>query len=126
MSINLKDVEESFKKDEGIWIDYPNDDDVKLKIRPLYPDKANLLSKKATKKNRTGGKEIDSEKLSRITLEFIIEDFKGITIGEQTECTPEALTLLAKYCDDIVKFAIAKSSEIADAIVLKQDEQLKN
>jgi hypothetical protein len=126
MSIDLKKVEESFKKDVGVWVDYPNDPDVKLKIRPLYPDKANQLTRKATKKNRTGAKEIDSEKLAKITLEFVIEDFKGIELNGNKECTPEALKILAKYCDDIVKFATSTSSQLADEIVLNQEEQLKN
>ena len=35
MGIDLNKVKEQFEKDEGFWFVYPNDEEVKIKIKPL-------------------------------------------------------------------------------------------
>jgi hypothetical protein len=123
--IDLNEVKTQFEQDDGFWLEFPDDKDIKIKIRPLFPDKSNELSRKATKKNHQGAKELDTEKLSKLTVHYIIQDWKGISINGDNTCTNEAKELLSKYCDNIIKFVISKSHEIANAISLQDEEQIK-
>jgi hypothetical protein len=127
MGIDLKKVKESFSENKGYWFEYPEDEEIQIKVRPLFPEKANELTRKSTKINTmNGSKEIDSEKLAKLTREYIIEDWKGITINDNSECNNEAKEMLSLYCDKIMKFIIIKSSELANMIVTQNQELLKN
>jgi len=127
MGINLKKVKDKFNENKGYWFEFPDDKDIKIKVRPLFPEKANELTRKSTRINSlTGNKEIDGEKLAKLTREYMIEDWKGISIDDNTDCNNEAKELLALYCDNIIKFIMTKSSELANIIVNENDELLKN
>lgn len=126
MGINLGKVEKDFKSNSGYWFDYPDDNEVKIKIRPLYPEKANEFARKSIRINPKGFKEIDNDKLAELTRNYIIEDWKGIIVDDKEECTNDAKTKLALFCDNIIKYIVSKSSELADIISTQNEESLKN
>jgi len=126
MGIDLGKVEKGFKENTGYWFDYPDDNEVKIKIKPLYPEKANELARKSIRINPKGFKEVDNEKMSELTRNYIIENWKGIIVDGKEDCTNEAKTKLALFCDNIIKFVIIKSTELADIISNQNEEALKN
>jgi hypothetical protein len=126
MGINLGKVEKDFKENSGFWFQYPEDKEVWIKIKPLYPEKANELARKSIRINPKGFKEVDNEKLSELTRNYVIEDWKGILVDNNAECNNDAKAKLALYCDSVLKFIIAKSSELADTISNQNEEALKN
>lgn len=126
MGIDLSKVEKNFKENNGYWFDYPEDNEVKFKIRPLYPEKANEFARKSVRINPKGFKEIDNDKLSELTRNYIIEDWEGVIVDGNNECNNEAKKKLVLYCDSILKFIISKSTELADAISTQNEEALKN
>lgn len=123
--LDLAKVENDFKKNEGFWFTYPDDEDIQIKIRPLFPDKINEFTKKAIKIRR-GIKELDNDKQEKLTRNYTIEDWKGIKIGDNEECNNEAKDLIAKYCTDIMLFILEKAKETANIIVSQDEEQIKN
>jgi hypothetical protein len=124
--IDLGNVKKQFEENQGFWFDYPEDKDVKIKIRPLFPEKSNQLNRKATQKNHAGAKELNQDKLSVLILHYVIEDWKGISINGSNECTDEAKEMIGLYHNPITKFALAKSNDIASIISSQDEEQLKN
>ncbi len=123
--LDLAKVESDFKEDNGYWFTYPDDEDIQIKIRPLFPDKAKQLTNKSIKIKK-GIKEIDEEKLAELTRNHVIEDWKGIEIAGNIECTNQAKEILSKYCAEIITFILAKSNEIANTIASQDEEQIKN
>jgi len=126
MGIDLGKIEKKFKDNSGFWFEYPEDKEVWIKIKPLYPEKANELARKSIRINPKGFKEVDNEKLAELTRNYIIEDWKGIVVDDKNDCTNEAKTKLALFCDSIIKFIVFKSSELADIISSQNEEALKN
>lgn len=125
MGIELEKVQDTFRKEDGIWFDYPGDKEVKIKIRPLYPEKANELYNRCLVNSRAG-KIVDEEKLNILSSDYIIVDWEGISLNGSSECNREAKKIITLYCAEIVDFCTKKSRELAQSIVQQDEEVLKN
>ena len=120
--MELSNVRKIFSENVGYWVDYPPDPDVKLKIRPLYPEKAKEITTKSTK----SGSGMKFDEINELTIDYIIEDWRGITFHGKPECTLEAKLELQKLCSGIADFVMMKSKEFAEDISLGREERLKN
>jgi hypothetical protein len=126
MSIDLSNVEKGFKENVGYWYNWPDDDDIKIKIRPMFPDKGDELQKRCIIMNELGNKELDQDKLAKLTFEYVVEDWQGIIFNGSEDCTNEAKIMIGKYHEKLLKFVLNKSKEIARIIANDNEEQIKN
>jgi len=115
---------------EGSWVSY--NEDVKIKIRPLTPEKMREASAKYTTKKKYGRnveEKIDTDKLDLFLNDYIIMDWKGFVFGDDNApfpCNKENKNFIMNKFSDVKIFILEKSNNLAEEMATIEQEEEKN
>ena len=114
-------------QEEGIWIVF--DEDVSFKIRPGSPKTMRMAARKAKKAVGTDddvNKFVDIQ--DRELWDWILEDWKGVYINEETEaeCTIENKLKLIEFSHDHSNFILKQSLNLSNFLAIKKEKEEKN
>lgn len=115
---------------EGIWRDYPKDQQVSVKIRPLLPSAIRVLENESLRARLEGGMlrdAVDDEVFEAKIRNYLIEDWRGITLeGEAAEPDEGNIQLLFDGCAPFGVWVLGESKALAEAALDAEEDSLKN
>jgi hypothetical protein len=97
---------------KGIWFKFPDDEDLRIKIKPF-----SLFLVVSSPSDLTTNQDLDPDKLWKIFNNSIV-DWEGYSNEDvPLECNEENKKMVFEYDHEVVAFVIEKSTGLRDTIV---------
>jgi len=123
------------KPTKAVWVEYPDDKDVRFLIRPFLLSEFGTLRSKLRKKiaiESSKGMEIvddvDEFELSRLVFVHSLEDWEGLSVkGENGEdLSKEEQKMVIFNHSELMGFIVDKANELGGTVAVLQKEEEKN